>query len=1787
MSEDNVSNDFSRNSSNSHLIKQKMATTSIYKNNHAGSSSSRLKLNIEISNGANSNKIDNRSAYSVNSANEDPSVHKKKRDSLILSTYFVPTRNRTSSFTPVERNPNNRVSSNCLASTTSPTSPAQSLHLNSSDSLIRASSNHQEGNKILSNIETKSNMFNTPNINFTKKIKQDDSNASLNSEILSPRTANSKKIFFKSRRNTAVNSKEEDSTDIEDSHHYDSLNRKDSIDSFIDVKEERERLAFKQSLTSSLNKLIRSLNKQYEQQDEFQRILNDTDKHIMQGSYTSEHINQYSKRLKANTHIQQTMVNIKKLEKEIDDIKQKLEDLNSNKRSITEPHSAEMTDKNNLLNHRRSESYLLSSGKQDDHSAMFLTPIQPATTMFKDINPLSPITDNSKFNAILNEKKDSISNSLKHDTANEADTWEISDCLQSLQEKTLDSDFILEKSNRLVELLKKSPKLKDELVAYAYIAAVQNMVLSDNSKIIAAGYRTCRYYFCSPGSFSNNNLKLWDKSKIELSLIKTLTKTPLKETVMELEQALKLIRGVMETSKTASLGIIQALISQLENSSIVEDSMGTETIIFVDHEIMNKTSIVDPSIELLLEMCYLAPKNIVQTKCNRLLEKIAIVHKNYEISKIIINTILNLLTMHETRGHYLNYFSFQFLFETFTSVIDNSPETSISKSLIEKCIKLLSVVMKSFTGLMVFASNGFNQVRELVQFVKIPFLLPYLVDLFLDVLNIYPINKHGNDMTFFGIKRREQELHVLSQYKALLCKAFIECHLNYNIKTALATISLKPEHIQKCQFLITEFNKLCSEYFNDSVFQNLVEYVEDPFEKQDRLSKESNSFVSTIIAYSQGVSMAYNMNKNEDSFAFLQFVRISSSAQIEMDLMKKIDDTSFKNLIDRTGVLFFKNYTQWDWSLLLVICRSMLKTNKRIEELNRNTKFIRRLIVFYRPYRFRFSGIYIKDFKNPDLIIDVGCAFFRALCETKSGLKIFNEDLKFFPQIINSFYKLFEGIQDENVFIAKSLKNTMSSGYVKLLCSLTSSSNGVSLLNKWNIFSIIYKLFQFRTEEYEYLLCLFLRELSLWNSPHSLLILQKAMVCESTTVKRLATDMIGYHLGILRKPDVPFAFNKLFKSELTSIDERMHVNKVSSLTIEKELDLLDILIRQLYDISPSVVAAADKILYSYSLNEYNNPISLTKHSFKRDISLIINLIEPMIDQLIMLNSPLLYLALTNKEGFEILNNKGYLESERQKWLMFKNEEYNNLMKQIFYESLNFVSFEDMPVHLYKTLASTESGIRYIISKGDFDGFLQTINNFVKNIESENVYNTQNVLKVESAVWCVGFIGSTDLGINLVESSELILDLIKISMTAKNVSLKFTCLFALGFISSTTTGSELIDSFNWTCSVDANGKPRGVCVPNDFDNFFVFPELLSNNGGFKSNEYQSVNSKETPIYFDNVYENEDNMQSSNEYQSTATKDVEILSNNGFKSKGVEFTSSSEELQEPVINFYGYNEKSNSSSLSLLSRQPNLMNHKNKSAGQLKNEFYPDSSSSDIASFTTDNESLSFNPNNEAAVDSTPIETKFGNEVGNISVPVEKFKIEVVSPEERSASSKKNNEFAANDLYNDLPNMTLNMDLDSLLFMRKIIEEPTLLNDENYETELELQKQENMIQSLNDFRFKNNPHLNNRKAFVTALSKTKNFNEQNELMMQKISLLVSQLNSHLLLNESRRELMSYYKDVRLREFFLNSDIVNKVIDFMAIYKYSFQVRKFLCDLFLSNKSIEMVMKRDSTKIKYYEM
>lgn len=1777
MSDCSINNKNANDHSNSHLIKQKMATSSLYKNRPASGSSSRLKLNIKTSNSFNNNSNETRSPYLLTSNNDDISSNKKKRESLLLTTHFVPTRNRTGSFTPIERNPNNRVSSTGLISTTSTTSPSHSVDSNLFDFANKSHVSLKESDKDLRTNTTDPSHTKMPRI-----LMQDDGQASQQSEALSPKTINSKKIFFKSRRNTSAKNKSEDNSTIEST--FENLNRKDSVDSFVNVKEEQEKLTVEKALNSKFAKLMKTLNKQYEQRDQFIQILNDADKHIMQGSYTSDHINQYSKRLEANTYIQQINSNIRQLETELHEIKQKLENLNKNKRSITDPHNYDMLNKDNGLSHRRSESYLMSSGEQKNYADMFLTPFQSSNAMFKDINPLSCDSDINEGNSYSSNKKDTNSIGFKYEKTEESETWEISDCLQSLQEKTLDWEFTLQKSNRLIELLKTSPKLRDELVASAYIAAVQNMVLSDNSKVIAAGYRSCRYFFCAPGSDPNNILKMWNKSKIELSLIKSLTKTSVKETIMEIEQALKLIRGVMGITKTASLSVIQALISQLESSFFVEETMGTGNIVFLERENSNKTTTVDSGIELLLEICYLAPKNIVQTKCNRLLENIIIAHKNYEISRVITNTILNLLTMHESRSHYLNYFSFQFLFETFTSVVDKSHGDSLFAGIIEKCMKLLSLVMKSFAGLMVFASNKFSQIRELVEFVKVPYLLPYLVDLFLDVLNISPIGqKPGKILS--NITNKEKELPILSQYRALLSTIFMECQLTLNINNTLVTANLKPEHLIRCQLLVSEINKLCSHYLNDSTNQKLLEYNEKPLEKQEKISIDSELFTATVSAYSQGVDMAYKLNKNEDAFDSLQFVRTSSSAQIELELINKVDDASFRNLIERTGVLQYKNYAQWDWSLLLVLCRGMLKTNRRIDDLNRNTKFIRRLIVFFRPYRFRFSGIPIVDVKNPNLIVDVGCYFFRALCETESGLKICKDDLKFFPQIINSFYKLFEGIHDENVFVMKSLRSTMSSGYVKLLCNLTLSYNGVSLLNKWNIFSIIYKLFSFKTEEYEYLLCLFLRELSLWKSPHCILILKKAMICESSVVKRFATDMIGYHLGILKKPDLPYKINTMYSNEINSVDERAHVNMVSSLNKEQEIELLSMLVRQLYDILPSVVAAADKLLYFYALNQYYNPILLTKHSFKRDISILIDLIEPMIDQLIMLNSPLLYLSLTNKDGFELLKNKGYLDNERCKWLSIKNFEYANLMKQMFKGSLKYDSFEEMPVHLYKTLASSGPGLRYIIANGDFVSFRNKIGEFAQEVESNEAYNAKNIMEIESAVWCVGLIGSTDLGIDLIESSEVISDLITISMNAKNLSLKFTCLFALGFISNSKTGIELIDSFDWTCSVDCNGKPRGVCVPNDINVFFLFPELLPNQQAFDDRGSELTDSTNRLLYIDNIFDGENLAQSSTDLQTATSSEMEQF-NKEYHSKGLGVISGNQNY-EIKSDFYGLENKANRSLSKLSSIQPKLMNHRNKSSGQFKNEFYPDSSSSDIESFVTDDESISSSLINEDIADCTPIETNFFNETGNISVPVTKFKTEVLSQDEGTGLYEKRDDFGDQNMFSHLPNMTLNMDLDSLLFMKKIIDEPTLLNDENYETELELKKQENMIQSLNDFRSRNYQYLKSRKAFMAEMRKARTVNEQNELMMQKISLLVSQLNSHLLLNESRRELMSYYKDEVLRDFFSNSDIVNKVIDYMAIYKYSFQVRKFLCDLFLSNNSIEIVMKKDLVKMKYYDM
>ena len=53
----------------------------------------------------------------------------------------------------------------------------------------------------------------------------------------------------------------------------------------------------------------------------------------------------------------------------------------------------------------------------------------------------------------------------------------------------------------------------------------------------------------------------------------------------------------------------------------------------------------------------------------------------------------------------------------------------------------------------------------------------------------------------------------------------------------------------------------------------------------------------------------------------------------------------------------------------------------------------------------------------------------------------------------------------------------------------------------------------------------------------------------------------------------------------------------------------------------------------------------------------------------------------------------------------------------------------------------------------------------------------------------------------------------------------TCFFALGLISTTPQGADVLEDFGWEATLTSMGTPTGLCVPGDVDKFIAVSRLF--------------------------------------------------------------------------------------------------------------------------------------------------------------------------------------------------------------------------------------------------------------------------------------------------------------------------------------------------------------------------
>jgi hypothetical protein len=240
-------------------------------------------------------------------------------------------------------------------------------------------------------------------------------------------------------------------------------------------------------------------------------------------------------------------------------------------------------------------------------------------------------------------------------------------------------------------------------------------------------------------------------------------------------------------------------------------------------------------------------------------------------------------------------------------------------------------------------------------------------------------------------------------------------------------------------------------------------------------------------------------------------------------------------------------------------------------------------------------------------------------------------------------------------------------------------------------------------------------------------------------------------------------------------------------------------------------------------------------------------LQPSLGHLGDIGTPLLLRFLSTSSGFKYLKDLDYVSKEMDNWFHGQNDNYV-LQIEEYLESINSTWIPDsclerqknsntnnssnssnfdegynmMPRHFYGELTLTEEGCSLLQSKGHFKIFADYV-----AVHKDEDQEMEIITKLKGCLWALGNIGSNRRGAPFFLQStndendecNVIQDIVHISQNSTVLNLKGTAIFALGLISSTLEGIEILDEYGWQCVLDGMGRPKGLCLPKNLSVIF--------------------------------------------------------------------------------------------------------------------------------------------------------------------------------------------------------------------------------------------------------------------------------------------------------------------------------------------------------------------------------
>lgn len=1035
----------------------------------------------------------------------------------------------------------------------------------------------------------------------------------------------------------------------------------------------------------------------------------------------------------------------------------------------------------------------------DDNTTFPLSKINTQSHTSLDLPRFRSLTLTSKFDNELNSLSIDSSQYMYpveslNDINPKSPTYVLSDLLISISSKDLDEYTIVSIGNELVVLFQQNPSLKYDISLKNFISKIQFMFYHKVSEVRASGYRLLRYIITDYQS-----LQTIIHAKILIFIIVTMNTNY--SNIIEKEQALKLIRHFLTIENgcdNLSIGVIKSIISIIELKTDDND---------INNNISSGFKLI--CLETICEISLLKPELIFHSGAFKIIiDKIS--EGNIANSTSCLLVLLNSLDQPFARKFLRNGYDFISLISVF------SDDIKVNTSKLQAVSFLLTILLKNFNGLMAFLINNFQMLHILLSNLRKNNVIiqDYIMDIIFDVLRIKSIpwledagildsidkfhqfsQSNSNNSTSHtsliadDVYNQNDDLgkQVLFQYQGLLIRIL----LGADLMTSLGQIiqkNLNENNTKKANSLIVEIYTLAQELLPPEFLKKKTLlpkdlYINLQFEKDRRVSHESY-FKST--------------NYHESLEANLLNIVVKSRFDI--------DDLEFRNLIDFTKILTIKEFEKWNWYKISNLIQGPLHNPKRFDEiLEKNPRVLKRLMSFYRPFKFRFSNVGIKE-KYAKEYINVGCQLFKLFLSHERGVKYLASN-KILPQMAEIVCQLnpASGITAKTPLLsAKRLESTIVTGYIKFIGILSTSEAGLKVLQQWQFFQILHNLVE---------------------------------TCENSTKNN--TFMINLFKYIDFSFDSPFKIILAKTVNIANSKLRLYIfhNIIPKLITIKDCQMfiIKILVERLYDSNLEVVNKSIDIL-----SDYFAKTSINSVKYLIDLNPPISIIATTVS-----GRSLLMHLLKSSHGFRFLHSRGFIDNEFNNWKNLENFNYLMKIEHLIRSSMFPVIFQapqgSKSLHypyFFKYLLATEDGYVYFSQQGYLDKLLEPVTDFYEKIVNkedslfnkfnDTLFNSETIgllNTIKQNLWIIGNIGSGKFGIQLLDpiSSSVKTNIISIIIDLCNVcpiwQIRGICFYVLGMIASTVEGIEILDEMEWTSVLDHFGNSRGVVYPKDMDKIF--------------------------------------------------------------------------------------------------------------------------------------------------------------------------------------------------------------------------------------------------------------------------------------------------------------------------------------------------------------------------------